>query len=622
MGKKLDIAIALKIGADVSASVAKSFGETKSHLDKLARAANLANKEQAAAEAKYDKARQQKRQREALFGERKRLVAERGAAINEAESIRSQWKSSKAKADKFGGKDEIKRARDLERAFEQAGKKVDNATRALDKHKQKLAETGKESFTLANKTRELEKEVNKLGDAAARADKKLASAEGWNKLKSGALTFTSVAAGAVTAIGSVAAATVTALWKIDKGVAERSKSIEARAAGSGISTDTVQGMRILGKEKAGWEEAKTDRVVEQFLFNARKALRTGDKISSQALHDLGIHISDLDHKGRDNAIRVLFDSAKRNQDNKNAGDAFKTLMGRGGELFAKVGSGGAASLDATISREDGTFIDKSGFAKAKEFTEALTKIELKFQGIENIIAGKTFKPFADALNSAADTIAKHTPEIKEFAERFGKTIEDFVNSGALAKAIEKMGEVFGLGLKLTEKLMNAGSANAINAATVDGAESMAAKAKARSAEASRKVEAFANIPEEQLTPQQKLDRVKSKQEAAAAERARLNSDRAYLNAGFWNVALRKIPIVEEKGKEQDQRLADAISNTAREIASYDAERKNLEQQIARANTTINIHNNITTTADPQATGQAVADASLKTLNDLHYDSKP
>lgn len=629
MGKKLDIAVALKIGADVSASVAKSFGETKSHLDKLTRAAALAAKEQAAAEAKYDKARQQKRQRAALIGERKRLVAERGAAINEAESIHSQWKASKAKADKFGGKEEIKRARDLERAFEQAGKKVDNTTRALDKHKQKLAEAGKESFALAGKTKELEKEVDKLGDAAAKADKKLSKAEGWNKLKSGALAFTSIAVGAVAAVGSVAAATVTALWKIDKSVSDRVESINNTSKGAGVSADTLQTFRLMAFKKGNLDDKASDRMLQNFLDNSQKAMvdPTGGKKFADAMRQLGVNPTSLRGKTRNEGVLAFLDMLERNKDNANASVPLRTLLGARFGHKAKTITGGRGEFDKTYKEgiASGEIINGEGRSKAEEFDDALDKIGLKLKGIENIIAGETFKPFADALNTAADTIAKHAPEIKKFAKTFGKTIEDFVNSGALTRAIEKMGKVFGVGLKLTENLLNAGSAHDINSKTIKDAEWMAQKAKSRSDEASSKVESFADVPEEKLTPQQKLDRLTAKQLAAIAERARLNSDKATLNAAWWSIAMQKIPIVGQKGREQDQRLADAMSKASQEIASYAAQRKDLEQLIAKGgNTTNNITNNnyISTTADPNATAQAVADASRKTLNDLHYDSKP
>lgn len=429
MSKNEKFSAVITLAAELGGSVKSVFGTAKKETEKLGAAVKQLH-------AKRDKVTEAKSQEQS--------VKDAEAVLNRA--LLRQRKAEQAASKMPWDKEAQKQAQRLAR-------ETAKATTALDKEYKALAKTDAALKKSGVAAKDLASEEKKLGDAIEKTEKKMQSRE----------RFTSVAHGFKTlglAATAAASAVVGGMFLIDKSMGENAKSIVNKSKALGISTDYVQGLRMLGVE-VGLTYDKTDLIVSRTVKNIDDALRAGKGKTWDYMARLGLDPKKLRGKGVTNAIDEVLEALRRYK-GADKGELMNGIGGRGAMLFAAI-DGGRAALHEEIEhgKETGKVMGDTTIKKADDFERSMLRFKMSIDGVKNSIGEATLKPFTKFFDEITQSIEANAPEIKKWSRDVGDALDKFVDSGNGKRMVDDIGKSIGFALSSMVSLITKfGEANA------------------------------------------------------------------------------------------------------------------------------------------------------------------
>lgn len=308
----------------------------------------------------------------------------------------------------FGGlkakiKEHENSLKSLRAAYKQAEKGSGEWAGKLDQLKAKIAATEKELLRL----RATSGKIGALGATMASDFKRFGTGVKWM-------------AGGVTALGIAAAGSATALYSLTKGFVDWADDIGDLAESLNMSTQALQ----------TWQFAAATVGVNSGQLNAsfgkfNKTVAEGGKKTDAILSQLGINAARLRKLKLDEQLDVTAEAFARYKGTGNKAAMATALFGRSGYKLAGILSKGKKGLDEfrKVGIETGAVLDEDAAEAAGNAAAAFDTLGMTITGLRNTVAIQFVPVISRMVGELSTFIRSNGPQIKQWAQDFGKTLE-------------------------------------------------------------------------------------------------------------------------------------------------------------------------------------------------------
>ena len=379
---------------------------------------------------------------EALTSKNKVLNKEIEAQKEKIETLKSALANA---AESFGENDKRTQAWQIQ---------LNNASAALNDMEREVANNEKTIAELSTAEDTAEKETKEMGEAVDKSGEKAEYAKGkFEKFKDTIGKVAKATAAAMTAIAGAAVACGKELWNLANETANYGDEIEKNSQKVGLGFEAYQkwdyAMKISGTDMASCTNGlKT-------LTNKFDDALNGSKSATESFERLGISVSDLKGKSREEVFSTVVKSLQNVKDETDKAALANDMFGKSGQNLIPLFNLTEEELEGLMQEAEdyGMVMDDSAVKASAAFKDSLNKMQSTFTGLKNNIMGQMLPSLTMVMDGLSDLMAGN----ENAAENIKNGVSGLIDSitGMVPQVVSLISSVAGAVLESAPAIIEA-----------------------------------------------------------------------------------------------------------------------------------------------------------------------
>ena len=379
---------------------------------------------------------------EALTARNQVLNKEIDAQKEKIETLKSALANA---AESFGEND--KRTQAWQVQLNNAQASLNDMEREVANNEETIKDLSSAEDTAEKETKEMSEQIEKSGKHAEDAKGK------FEKFKDTVAKVAKATAAAVTAIAGAAVACGKELWNLANETAEYGDQIEKNSQKVGLSFEAYQkwdyAMKISGTDMASCTNGlKT-------LTNKFDDALNGSKSATESFERLGISVSDLKGKSREEVFATVVKSLQNVKDETDKAALANDMFGKSGQNLIPLFNLTEEELAGLMQEAEdyGMVMDDSAVKASAAFEDSLNKMKSTFTGLKNNIMGQMLPSLTLVMDGLSDLMAGN----ENAAENIKNGVAGLIDSitGMIPQAVSLISSIAGAVLESAPAIIEA-----------------------------------------------------------------------------------------------------------------------------------------------------------------------